>query len=378
MAEAEAAGQPPRQWLSAVLGHDAPPPTLDREGLGVDVLATLGEERSTWGRAEVVAEVCRRLPPRLVSSAEHVLAHAEELADEVLAHGDVVRLAAPPSAVVPQGLCRRDGLGTHERHGAARYTTRATLALEASVLDFAANGRQAGVGMVPAEAIEEAVAEPAPRRRPGRGGAPPVRRRGVTGVPGGSGGRGQDTFAGRSRERPGPCPACESAAWRRRPTPRRCSGRRRVCRADTVAKFLWENATGDPAPQWRLGDGEVVIVDEAAQLATRDMARLAWAVAAARGKLVLVGDHRQLASVEAGGMFRLLVADTKAAELAGVRRFVEPWEREASLRLRNGDTTVVGEYERQGRLSGGVPGGRAGGGLRRVAEQRGRRGSRWW
>ena len=85
-----------------------------------------------------------------------------------------------------------------------------------------------------------------------------------------------------------------------------------------------------------------MIVDEAAQLATRDLARLAWAVARVRGKLVLVGDHRQLASVEAGGMFRLLVTDTKAAELVGVRRFAEPWERKASLRLREGDTSVVG------------------------------------
>ena len=353
MAEAEAAGHPPRRWVPAVLGRDTPPVTLDRERLGVDVLATLGEERSTWGRAEVVAEVCRRLPPRLVSSAERVLVQAEELTDEVLAHGDVVRLAAPPSAVVPRGLCRRDGLGTHERHGAARYTTRATLALEASVLDFAANGRQAGVAAVPAEVIEEAVANQrldddqaeAVRRLCGGGEA-------LVCLVGPAG-------AGKTRSL-----AAARGAWAvsgvrvRGLAPSANAASVLVTEAgvpaDTVAKFLWENATGDPAPPWRLDYGEVVIVDEAAQLATRDMARLAWAVAAAGGKLVLVGDHRQLASVEAGGMFRLLVADTKAAELTGVRRFVEPWEREASRRVRDGDTTVVGEYERQGRLSGGT------------------------
>jgi hypothetical protein len=80
----------------------------------------------------------------LVASAGGVLAQAEEIADAVLAHAEVVRLAAPPSAVVPQGLCRQDGLGTHERHGAARYTTRATLALE--VLCARLRRRRPGIG----------------------------------------------------------------------------------------------------------------------------------------------------------------------------------------------------------------------------------------
>ena len=73
----------------------------------------------------------------------------------------------------------------------------------------------------------------------------------------------------------------------------------------------------------------------------------------AQAKLVLVGDHRQLGAVGAGGLFRLLVADTQAAELTDARRFVEPWEAAATLRLRRGDQSVVDEYERHGRLVGG-------------------------
>ena len=355
MAEADAAGQPPQRWLSEVLHHDAPPATLDRERLSLDLLSTLGEERSTWGRAEVVAEVCRRLPPRLVASAGAVLAHAEEIADEVLADAEVVRLAAPPSAVVPQGLCRRDGLGTHERHGTARYTTRATLALEASVLDFAANGRESGVGIAAPDSIDATLASvpldddqaDAVRRLCG-GGESLVCLVGPAG-------------AGKTRSL-----AAAGAAWASAGVPVRGLApsadaasvltTETGVSADTVAKFLWEHARCDPAAQWRLGDGEVVIVDEAAQLATRDLARLAWAVARVRGKLVLVGDHRQLASVEAGGMFRLLVTDTEAVELAGVRRFAELWERKASLRLREGDTSVVSEYEARGRIDGGSRG----------------------
>jgi ATP-dependent exoDNAse (exonuclease V) alpha subunit len=44
-------------------------------------------------------------------------------------------------------------------------------------------------------------------------------------------------------------------------------------------------------------------------------------VDAAGAKLVLVGDHYQLGSVEAGGLFRLLASDSKTAELTGIRRF---------------------------------------------------------
>jgi hypothetical protein len=73
----------------------------------------------------------------------------------------------------------------------------------------------------------------------------------------------------------------------------------------------------------------------------------------ARAKVVLVGDHRQLGAVEAGGLFRLLATETKAAELTGVRRFSAEWERTASLRLRAGDQSVVEEYLSQGRVVGG-------------------------
>ncbi|MGI8685366.1 MAG: AAA family ATPase [Acidimicrobiales bacterium] len=123
--------------------------------------------------------------------------------------------------------------------------------------------------------------------------------------------------------------------------------------SDTLAKFLFENAKPVPPRQWRLRAGEAVVLDEASMVATTDLARLVAAVVEAQAKLVLVGDHRQLGAVGAGGLFRLLVADTAAAELTDARRFVEPWEAAATLRLRRGDPTVVAEYERHGRLVGG-------------------------
>jgi AAA domain/UvrD-like helicase C-terminal domain len=120
--------------------------------------------------------------------------------------------------------------------------------------------------------------------------------------------------------------------------------------ADTVAKLLFEhNRRGAADDGWRLRRGEVVVVDEASMVASRDLARLAQLAHRAEAKLVLVGDYAQLGAVEAGGLFRLLT-DINAVELSGVRRFAAAWERHASLRLRSRDPAVIVEYDRHGRL----------------------------
>ena len=51
-------------------------------------------------------------------------------------------------------------------------------------------------------------------------------------------------------------------------------------------------------------------------------------------------------------MFRLLAREVPAAELHEVRRFEAQWEREASVRLRDGDLAAVAAYDRHGRIRG--------------------------
>ena len=87
---------------------------------------------------------------------------------------------------------------------------------------------------------------------------------------------------------------------------------------------------------------------------TAELAQIADVVAAGGGKLVYTGDQGQLTSVGAGGMLALLVADNGAHQLEQVHRFDSDWEREASLRLRAGDTSVIPEYEDRGRLQAGT------------------------
>ena len=51
----------------------------------------------------------------------------------------------------------------------------------------------------------------------------------------------------------------------------------------------------------------------------------------------------------------LLAAALGYARLAEPVRFRNAWEQAASLRLRDGDTTVLAEYDQHGRIIGGEP-----------------------
>jgi len=120
-----------------------------------------------------------------------------------------------------------------------------------------------------------------------------------------------------------------------------------------IAKFLGKNEGTDelrrPVPLHR---DDVLVLDEASQLNTTDLAMIQEAAQQAGARVTATGDTAQLGAVEAGGMFRLLAAEVPAAELHEVRRFDAQWEREASVRLRDGDMAAVAAYDRHGRVRG--------------------------
>ena len=95
----------------------------------------------------------------------------------------------------------------------------------------------------------------------------------------------------------------------------------------------------------------VLVVDEAGMVSTRQLAELVDHAERRRAKLVLVGDHRQLAEIEAGGAFRALASRLPAIELTENRRQVDRWERDALELLRDGDPRVaLQQYEEHGRV----------------------------
>jgi conjugative relaxase-like TrwC/TraI family protein len=80
----------------------------------------------------------------------------------------------------------------------------------------------------------------------------------------------------------------------------------------------------------------VLVVDEAAMLGSRKLSRLLDHAQQARAKVVLVGDDRQLAAIDAGGGFRALRLRLGASELVENRRQLRAWEREALELVRGG------------------------------------------
>jgi hypothetical protein len=119
--------------------------------------------------------------------------------------------------------------------------------------------------------------------------------------------------------------------------------------SETLAKFLWDVRRGRTSLQ----RGGVVVCDEASMVATRDLAQLVLHSHQVGAKLVLVGDHHQLDAVEAGGLFKLLVTDATSAKLTSVRRFSDPWEAQATARLRERDPSVLAEYQHRDRVRSG-------------------------
>jgi hypothetical protein len=80
----------------------------------------------------------------------------------------------------------------------------------------------------------------------------------------------------------------------------------------------------------------VLVVDEAGMVGSRKLTRLLEHADQAQAKVVLVGDDRQLAAIDAGGGFRALRLRLGASELVENRRQHQAWEREALDLVRSG------------------------------------------
>jgi len=103
-------------------------------------------------------------------------------------------------------------------------------------------------------------------------------------------------------------------------------------RGDTVARHLLSPMRGDPARP------SLWIVDEASLLSARDTARLFELAAKHDARIVLVGDVKQLGSVEAGAAFaQLQGAGMETARLAEIVRQTNLAAKEAVLASIEGD-----------------------------------------
>ena len=86
---------------------------------------------------------------------------------------------------------------------------------------------------------------------------------------------------------------------------------------------------------------DVLVVDEAGMIGSRQMERVLSAAGAAGAKVVLIGDPEQLQAIEAGAAFRALAERHGASEITTIRRQHEDWQREATRELATGRTAAA-------------------------------------
>lgn len=102
----------------------------------------------------------------------------------------------------------------------------------------------------------------------------------------------------------------------------------------------------------QLGPRDVLVVDEAGMIGTRQMERLLSAADQAGAKVVLVGDPEQLQAIEAGAAFRAISERHGAAEITEIRRQRNDWQRDATRWLATGRTSeAIGSYRECGMVA---------------------------
>ena len=121
-------------------------------------------------------------------------------------------------------------------------------------------------------------------------------------------------------------------------------------RAANLARFLGKQPDGTIGRPTEVGARDVIVLDEASQVATADWLHLADAAARSGARIIAVGDEYQLGAIGAGGVFTLLADRGGALELHEVHRFASEWEKQASLALRDGNLDAIADYQVQGRI----------------------------
>lgn len=360
-----------RRRATDVLGEDAPTwaqhltannprlpllraddlPLDDLRGVGQAVVAQVGEKRSTWRRWNLYAEASRQTMGLRFASAKDREAIIGLIVDA--AENASLRLTPPDLITAPAAFTRADGSSAFRPRHHTVFSSTALLEAEDRLLALAAETTAPSVALA---TVSRAARQPdqdgrvltADQRRV-------VEKIAVSGlvvdVLIGPAGAGKTTTLGGLR-RAWEAEHGESSVVGLAPS---------AAAADVLAgdlgiptentsKWLHEHSRG----AWRLTAGQLLIVDEASLAGTLALDRLATHAAEVGAKLLLVGDWAQLASVDAGGAFGLLARQREdAPELVDVRRFAAAWEKKASLGLRLGDTDVLQDYQRHGRLVGG-------------------------
>ncbi len=332
----------------------ASPDVLDR--VAAAALATVSQARARWQPTHVMAEAYRRLrildlPPEAIDPA------VRAVTDHVLAAA--IPLDRPDDIAVPEVMRRSDGTSVYEPKHTRLYTTASVVDAEERIVALALrrDGRT-----VDDKTLSLAFLEAEANGRPlNPGQVELVRALSMSGqrvqlaiAPAGSGKTtAMETLARAWTEAGGNvvglAPSAVAADELRAAVPDGV--------VDTLAQLAYAlNPPPDkpmlPLPGWaeRIGEGSLVLVDEAGMAGTSELASVIDYVVERGGSVRLIGDDRQLAAVGAGGVLRDVQEAAGIVTLTELMRFNDNAEAAATLAVRDGDPAAVGFYLDRGRL----------------------------
>lgn len=83
---------------------------------------------------------------------------------------------------------------------------------------------------------------------------------------------------------------------------------------------------------------DILVVDEAGMIGSRQMKNILQEVKEAGAKIALIGDPEQLQAIEAGAAFRAIAGQSGYVELTEIKRQQQDWQRQATKELATGET----------------------------------------
>ena len=100
-----------------------------------------------------------------------------------------------------------------------------------------------------------------------------------------------------------------------------------------------------------LGPNNVLVIDEAGMIGSRQMERIIGEAEKRGAKVVLVGDPEQLQAIEAGAAFRSIAEQHGNVEITDIRRQRDDWQRDATRHLATGRTgEAIHAYDENGHV----------------------------
>ena len=326
----------------------------------------VSDKRPAWTRHDLLKQLALVLPTETrhmdpLAAQELLLGLAEEALSGRA--GEVVCLEAPQWPPLPASLRRElDGRSVYTRPGVARYATAAQLSMEDKLIaqaqaqtaprlprDQAARRLGADRALLEAQLRERAQAA---REHATRGGLRLDQAAAIWHVL--TSPRTVEVITGPAGTGKTRVLAAAARAWGG-PATGTATSQNATNELRQAGVTVAANTTQLLANLGSIQPGSLIVVDEGSMVSIGHLAALVDHAARNGRKLVLAGDQEQLAAVEGGGAMMLLAARLGFVQLTEPVRFRAERERDASLRLRQGDPTALGDYDQHGRIRGAPP-----------------------